>query len=63
MRFLCPLVFLAPTLVFGQDKGNGTPVLAYTELKQYLSLTDAQLQSLQTILENRSQRPCPFGCT
>jgi hypothetical protein len=55
MRFLCTLVFLAPALLSGQDKGTGSPVAAYTELKQYLSLTDAQLQSLQTILDNRSQ--------
>src|SRR5215471_11327184 len=55
LRFLCSLLFLAPALLSGQDKGMGSPVAAYTELKQYLSLTDAQVQSLQTILDNRSQ--------
>jgi len=55
LRFLCSLLFLAPALLSGQEKGTGTPVPAYAELKQYLSLTDAQLQSLQTILDNRSQ--------
>jgi hypothetical protein len=55
LRILCSLLFLAPALLSGQDKGMGSPVAAYTELKQYLSLTDAQLQSLQTILDNRSQ--------
>ena len=55
LRFLCSLLFLAPALLSGQEKGTGTPVPAYAELKQYLSLTDAQLQSLQAILDNRSQ--------
>jgi Spy/CpxP family protein refolding chaperone len=55
LRFLCSVLFLAPALLSGQDKGAGFPFPDYTELKQYLSLTDAQLQSLQTIMENRSQ--------
>jgi len=55
LRFLCSVLFLAPALLSGQDKGTGTPVPAYTELKQYLGLTDAQSQSLQTILDNRGQ--------
>jgi Spy/CpxP family protein refolding chaperone len=55
LPFICSVLFLAPALLSAQDKGTGTSVPAYTELKQYLSLTDAQLQSLQTILENRSQ--------
>jgi hypothetical protein len=55
LRFLCAALFLTPALLSGQDKGTGSAVTAYTELKQYLSLTDAQLQSLQTILDNRSQ--------
>src|SRR5262249_6581252 len=54
LRSICCLLFLA-ALLSGQDKGTGTPVAAYTELKQYLGLTDAQLQSLQTILESRGQ--------
>src|SRR5215472_3515969 len=54
LRFLCSVLFLAPVLLSGQDKGTGTSVPAYTELTQYLSLTDAQLQSLQTILDDRS---------
>ena len=53
LRFLCAALFLAPALLSGQDKGTETP--AYAELKQYLSLTDAQSHSLQTILDNRSQ--------
>ena len=53
IRFLCSMLFLGPALLSGQDKGTETP--AYAELKQYLSLTDAQLQSLQAILDNRSQ--------
>ena len=49
------MLFLGPALLSGQDKGSGSTVPAYTELNQYLSLTDAQLQSLQAILDNRSQ--------
>jgi hypothetical protein len=37
LRFLCSLLFLGPALLSGQDKGTGTPVPAYTELKQCLS--------------------------
>jgi hypothetical protein len=31
------------------------PGTTYTEVKQYLSLTDGQMQSLQAILDNRNQ--------
>jgi hypothetical protein len=55
LPFICSVLFLTPALLSAQDKGTGTSVPAYTELKQYLSLTDAQLQTLQTILDNRSQ--------
>jgi hypothetical protein len=58
LGFLTFLVFVAPALLPGQDKGIGTvlyPGPSYTEVKQYLNLTDAQLQSLQTIVNNRNQ--------
>ncbi len=43
LRFLCSALFLAPALLSGQDKGTGFPFPAYTELKQYLTLTDAHV--------------------
>jgi Spy/CpxP family protein refolding chaperone len=56
-RFLTSLLFIAPALLPGQDKGGTLlyPGPNYTEIKQYLSLTDAQMQSLQSILDNRNQ--------
>src|SRR6516162_2238499 len=44
LRFLCSVLFFAPALLSGQDKGTGTPVPAYTELKQLLDIRSLQKQ-------------------
>ncbi len=57
-RMFATLLLLAPALLPAQDKGGGTtiyPSPAYTEIKQYLSLTDGQFQAVQAILDNRNQ--------
>src|SRR5262245_17906718 len=57
LRFLAAALFLVPVLAFAQDKGSTMlyPGPIFTEVKAYLALTDSQLQSLQTILDNRNQ--------
>lgn len=56
LRFLTALLCLGPALLPGQNTALViNPGPNYVELKQYLSLTDAQVQSLQTILDNRNQ--------
>ena len=59
LRSLRFVLLLAPALLCGQNEGKETTMIfpnpGYTEVKQYLNLTDAQVQSLQTILNNRNQ--------
>jgi hypothetical protein len=58
LRFLASVLLIAPAFLSGQDKGNpsiGVFVPNYTEIKQYLGLTDSQLQSLQSVLDSRNQ--------
>jgi Spy/CpxP family protein refolding chaperone len=57
MRTLLTSLLLVTTVLLpAQETGISIlPAPAYTELKQYLGLTDAQVQSLETILRNRSQ--------
>lgn len=55
-RFLISLIFILPVLLPGQDQGTLIyPGPVFTEIKQYLSLTDAQMQSLQAIQDSRDQ--------
>jgi hypothetical protein len=64
-QFLASILFIAPALLFGQNAGTGTatgtgatliyPGPYYNDVKAYLSLSDAQLQSLQAILDSRNQ--------
>src|SRR2546421_6756942 len=61
-QLFASILFIAPALLFAQNTGTGTAVICpcptepyYVEIKAYLSLTDAQIQSLQTIQNNRNQ--------
>src|SRR5262245_4937376 len=54
-RFLACILLIAPALLSGQDKSTMLPAQVYNDIKAYLSLTDAQLQSLQAIQDSRSQ--------
>ena len=56
LRFLTTLLLLGPALLPGQIKTTlVNPGPSYAELKQYLNLTDAQLQSLQSIQDSRNR--------
>src|SRR5215471_7326950 len=54
-RFLACILLIAPALLSGQDKSTMLAGPVYTEIKAYLSLTDAQMQSLQAIQDSRNQ--------
>ena len=59
------ILFIAPALLLGQNTGAGStgpsgttlifPGPYFTDVKAYLSLTDAQMQSLQSIYDSRNQ--------
>jgi hypothetical protein len=59
VRCLIYLLSLAPALLPAQEKGTSATLIypgpVYTEIKQYLTLTDGQLQSIQTVLDSRNQ--------
>jgi hypothetical protein len=60
MKFPTILLLATAALVSAQDKDvtilpYPLPIPAYNEVKQYLGLSDAQMQSLETILRNRNQ--------
>ena len=61
-KLFASILFIAPALLLGQNTGTGTSVICpcptepyYADVKAYLSLTDAQIQSLQTIQNSRNQ--------
>ncbi len=56
VHFLTPILLAAAALMPAQDKeATILPYPYYNDVKQYLGLTDAQTQSLETILRNRNQ--------
>jgi hypothetical protein len=57
LRFLAPVFLFMPALIHAQ-KGTELsliPPQVFAEVKQYLGLTDTQMQSLQTIQDSRSR--------
>jgi Spy/CpxP family protein refolding chaperone len=57
LRFLAPVFLLLPALLPAQKETQLSliPPQSYPDVKQYLGLTDAQMQSLQTIQDSRSR--------
>jgi len=64
-KLFVSILFIAPALMLGQNTGTGStgstgaalfyPGPYFTDVKVYLSLTDAQMQSLQSIYDSRNQ--------
>ena len=57
LRFLAPVLLLIPALVPAQigTELSLIPPQVFADVKQYLNLTDAQMQSLQAIQDSRSR--------
>jgi len=61
-QLFATVLFIAPALLLGQNTGTDTgigtliyPGPYYADVKAYLSLTDAQIQSLQAVQDSRNQ--------